>query len=181
MSGICVAGWKFHVPQKVAAVFAEPDTPLKKTAPATLKRTTTVEAAKSESTSVTPAATVTTDSAAIPSASSNVNDVVQPTVAVKRLVRRPAKPVDREIVTPAVKASGAAVTTSATVRPTVVPKAKEPAATTAPSASATGTKVANSATENPSAKPKATAGSTPEGTTPAKTNAPAKPKVIQWP
>jgi hypothetical protein len=34
-SGVSLAAWRFHLPQKVAAVFAEPDAPAKKSVPVT--------------------------------------------------------------------------------------------------------------------------------------------------
>ena len=87
-SGVSLAAWKFHIPQKVAAVFTEPDVPAKKSAPMTARHTT-VDATK---TIPSTAATMTNAAVIQPIAQGVNNDVAQPiTTASKSAVRKPSK------------------------------------------------------------------------------------------
>ena len=172
-----VAAWKFQAPQKVAAIFREPDAPVRKSAPATATvRHTPVETPKSNQTSV---GSTTPESTAVQN-EPNVNLDVVPTTAavVRRVVKKPAKPSLHVADVAAPNSNGAVGTTPGA---TVTTKPKEQQTPT--EQNATGSRVGNRAGETSAAKPKALATSSPQATasTPAKANPTPKPKVIQWP
>ena len=170
------AALKLQVPQKVAAIFREPDAPVRKSAPATATvRHTPVETAKSEPTSV---GSTTGESAAVQNPST-ANNVLQTSAAatIRRVVKKPANPPVHVADVAAPNSNGAVASSPSAV----VTKSKEQPRTT--EQNATGTKVGNSTSEASTAKPKAVATSSPQATAsePAKANPTPKPKVIQWP
>ena len=172
-----VAAWKLQAPQKVAAIFKEPDSPIKKSAPATATiRRTPVETTKSEPNSVGSAATESSAVQSVPSA----NVVVPTTTAavIRRVVKKPPKPSVNVADVAAPNLNGGVANTPSAV---VTAKPKEQRSTT--EQNATGAKVGNTASEASTAKPKAVATSSPQATpsAPAKANPTPKPKVIQWP
>lgn len=185
LSGFGVAAWKLQMPQKVAAIFKEPDAPVKKSAPATatVKRTP-IEPTKSVPSS---ASSSTSESTVVESSPGASIDVVQtPVAALKRVVKKPVKSPVRvgDVVAPT--PSAAVATTPAAV---VTPKPKEVPSTTeqTPAGSKVSNKVSEkvvtSASDSTAAKPKAVATSSPQTTqsAPPKPNTSPKPKVIQWP
>jgi hypothetical protein len=151
------AALKLQVPQKVAAIFREPDSPVRKSAPATATvRHTPVETAKSEPTSV---GSTTAESAAVQNPST-ANDVL-PTAAaatIRRVVKKPANPPVHVADVAAPNSNGAVANSPSAV----VTKPKEQPRTT--EQNATGTKVGNSTGEASTAKPKAVAKSSPQAT-----------------
>jgi len=199
-SGAGLASWKFRIPQQVLAVFAEPETSARKTVPATLKRGTT-ESAKTNPNSVPPS---TVSVLSPPTEPSTNTDPLQASTAVeKKPVHKASKPAAVSTDLPSVNTSSSdtafSVTTPA-VRPNVEVKTKEPQRTTGQSTTSSGatqsmtqttpgqslkptssTKTANTASDTPPTKPKVSAATTGEAAAPPKTNAPPKPKVIQWP
>jgi len=168
------AALKLQVPQKVAAIFREPDAPVRKSAPATATvRHTPVETAKSEPTSV---GSTTAESAAVQNPST-ANDVL-PTAAaatIRRVVKKPANPPVHVAEVAAPNSNGVVASSPSAVVTKPQPRTTEQ--------NATGTKVGNSTSEASTAKPKAVATSSPQATAsePAKANPTPKPKVIQWP
>ncbi len=173
-SGVSLAAWKFHIPQKVAAVFAEPDVPARKSAPMTARHTT-VDAPK---TIPSTAATMTNAAVIQPIAQGVNNDVAQPiTTASKSAVRKPSKSGTR------VASVAAAATTSITtmsVVPSAGTKSKAQPGTGASSVVSSENKNAVNATDT-AAKSKPTSAASPQLVAPVKPTPAPKPKVIQWP
>jgi len=192
-SGLGLASWKFDLPHQILAVFAEPETATKKAVPATLKRSTGESTNVASPNSVPPA----TVSVVSPPTESS-GDAVQTSSAVeKKPVHKTSKPAvgttDVPLVTTSSADEASSLTTPA-VRPTGTKTKQQQGtagqirtegstqATTGQSLSPTGsTKTANNPSDTAATKPKVSAASTGEAAAPPKTNAPPKPKVIQWP
>jgi len=175
-SGVSLAAWKFHIPQKVAAVFAEPDVPAKKSAPMTVRRTTD-DATKA----IQSAATMTNAAVIQPTAQEVNNDVAQPVTTVsKSAVRKSSKGGTR------VASSAAAAATATT---SITTTSGEPGAATKPKAqpgsgesSAVGSENKNAVnTTDTAAKSKPNSAASPQLVAPVKPTPAPKPKVIQWP
>jgi len=194
-SGVGLASWKFHIPQYILAVFAEPETAGKRAVPATLRRSTGESKTIANSDHSSTASVVNP-----PTEPSATADEVQASAAVeKKPVHKALKPttVDTDVRSVDTSTSDGAfsVTTPApAVRPPVVAKTKQQQSPTAQATrSATqvpigqslnptsSSKTANTAPDTAAAKPEISAASSSEAVAPPKTNAPPKPKVIQWP
>jgi hypothetical protein len=184
-SGVSVAAWKFSIPQKVAAVFKEPDAPAKKSASATVRRSP-VDTTKTISSSA--AATLTGAAILQPSTPTANEEVARTTTtASKSPVRKSSKSGNRVANVPAVKPDEASVpstttsTTTTSVHPTEGTKQKAEPVTSEPNALSSGNKNADNATGAASAKPKSNPASSPQLVAPVKPTPAPKPKVIQWP
>jgi len=173
-SGVSLAAWKFHIPQKVAAVFAEPDVPAKKSAPMTARHTT-VDVPK---TIPSTAATMTNAAVIQPIAQGVNNDLAQPiTTASKSAVRKSSKVGTR--VASAAPTASTSITTSSVV-PSAATKSKAQPGTSESSVVSSENKNPVNATDT-AAKSKATSAASPPLVAPVKPNPAPKPKVIQWP
>jgi hypothetical protein len=174
-SGVSLAAWKFHIPQKVAAVFAEPDVPAKKSAPMTARHTT-VDATKTISST---GATMTNAAVIQPTAQGVNNDVAQPiTTARMSAVRKPSKSGTRA-ASAAAAAMPSSITTTSVV-PSAGTKSKAQPGTGASSVVSGENKNAVNATDT-AAKSKPTSAASPQLVAPVKPTPAPKPKVIQWP
>jgi len=169
-SGVSLAAWRFHLPQKVAAVFAEPDVPAKKSVPVTARRTTV------DTTKAIPSAAATMTNAAViqPTSQAVDNNVAQPTTTVRKsIVRKPTR----------VASVTAAATTSLTttsVPPGSATKPKALLGTGESNAISSETKNAVNATDA-AVKSKPNPAASPQLVAPVKPTPAPKPKVIQWP
>ncbi|HJX92456.1 MAG TPA: hypothetical protein VJ372_18290 [Pyrinomonadaceae bacterium] len=173
-SGVSLAGWKFHIPQKVAAVFAEPDVPGKKSSPMTVRRTTV------DTTKPIPSSAATMTNAAViqPTAQGVNNNVAQPSsTASKSAVRKSSKSGIR-VASVATAATTSITTTS--VQPSAATKPKALLGTGESSAVSSENKNAVNATDT-AAKSKPNPAASPQLVAPVKPTPAPKPKVIQWP
>jgi len=174
-SGVSLAAWKFHIPQKVAAVFAEPDVPAKKSAPMTVRRTTV------DNTKAIPSAAATMTNAAViqPTAQGVNNNVAQPTTTVvsKSAVRKSNKS-GSHVASVAAGAPTPITTTS--VEPGAATKPKAQPGSGGSNAISSENKNALNATDTP-AKSKPNSAASPQLVAPVKPTPAPKPKVIQWP
>ena len=171
-SGVSLAAWKFHIPQKVAAVFTEPDVPAKKSAPMTARHTT-VDAPK---TIPSTAATMTNAAVIQPIAQGVNNDVAQPIATVsKSAVRKPSKSGTRSAS--AASAATTSITTTSVVPIAATKSKSQPGESSVVSSE---NKNAVNATDT-AAKSKPTSAASPQLVAPVKPTPAPKPKVIQWP
>ncbi len=189
-SGIGATSWKLHIPQKILAVFREPDAPAKKMAPLTIRSN---GADRSRSTPVTVTSTSATGVTG-PNSFSSPTDEVQPgAVATKRPISKTVKPKNDSTNKPTDSVPAQGTDASAISRPRVVSRTKEQQRSVAQNSSGNGTgPIKNSdpsgagssrpkgGTDNSSSKPKETRSvSSSEEAAPKTTS--TKPKVIQWP
>ena len=182
------ASWNFHIPQKLVAVFREPDAPAKKMVPLTIA---SYKVDKSTSTPVTVKPTIAVG-VSEPTTGRPADEVQPSAVATKRPVSKTLKPKNDSTNTPTDSVPVNRTVASATTRPRAVTRNKEQQRSVEQNSNAIGgTSVKNSETtgarslrpngptDNSSAKPKETTSSVSDTAVPKTTS--TNPKVIQWP